>query len=412
LARSIPDRLDRDIVLLDLAKAQVRSGDISGANMTVRGISDPTFKDLAIDAIAIREAIDEIDSPLWSRMRSWLGHRAPAADTDRVSMALSKLGRWEEAERIARKVADLDRRGFALRDAALARAKSGDFNGAVAMADKDELRSYRAFALLTIARNENDHHRPGNAVQAVDRAMALFRSYAYPVPHAIPMAASELRRAGNSVGAVRSITEAWKLLPLVKDPQEKQYYRSCVLEAYAAVGESLKALSIAKSIQPGPKLDSTVRRIAEASAEAGDPNAISIAQQIKDPLVRNQALRDVALGLAKRKEFGAAARADKLIEDQHVRQLSGWLLSKELAQAGRLDDARTRIAIMQPGFNREHATQDFYRILAASGTVEKTMGEARNGRTPNDRAMGFVGVAQGLMDRDPKRFSAISPYDN
>jgi tetratricopeptide (TPR) repeat protein len=402
-SRSIHD-WTRDIVLVEIAKSQARAGDIAGAETTASRISDPDWAALAADPIAVRAAVNDGNSPLWTRVRRWLGMKTRTADTVAVSMALSDLGRWDEAIRVAETIGDPARKSFALRSACIARARGGDFQGAMAMADTQALRDSRPFTLLAIASAENKRKRPAGAIAAVDRALASPPYEPYTQGMVLTWAARERTLAGDRKGALKILSGGLNSASAIPDAAARARSISDLLGEYARAGQVTRALSLTQSILRPSDRNWAYRTIAIACADNGDPAAIDVSLRITDPTRRDHALRGVAMCLARRRHFDEAARAERSILDPYKRQLSGRFICTELARAGRIREARDRRAQMLPDTERAHAWQEVCRILAASGSSEEAMAEARTGPTPYDRALGYVGSAQGSMDRAGKDF--------
>jgi hypothetical protein len=414
-AQRIPD-WNRDFALETLVEAEARAGDAAGAEETLRKIEDPSWAQSAAESIAVKQALDGEPSPFWKRVRSWMGRKVPDADRGQLVNALVAVGRLQDAQRVADSVGDPGKKSGALRDVAVARIKSGDIEGATAMTDTDALGYFRSFVLMDIAAARIDRKERGVANWTIDRALKMVTAcdtaeYDYQYYQILVRAAGERNRLGDHEGALALLWDGLRRCSSVPDAQAKSYNISEILESYAAICEDQRALSLAETRLNPKEREWAYRLISSAIARRGDSSASRIAMRIQDPMKKDQAIRGVALGYAHRKDFSAAMRAEALIGDPMKRQLSAHFVVIGLARAGRFPEARAELAKMQPGYDQPRALQGLCRILARRVTVEEAMREASTAVTPVDRAYGYIGVAQGWMDRDRATYPAFMRED-
>lgn len=213
-----------------------------------------------------------------------------------------------DAEDLAEQIDDADRREWAAARLAVARAESGDQQGADAVLDGLRDPERVASALTSIALAAARDGDPARAEAAVRRLPAGRRQMQALAELAAVLAA----RGGHGRAAVHA-AEVERLARDVSDPRWLATVAVRVTEGLTALGEHACARGIAERIGDGAQRGSALARVAESLAEVGDvAGAEEIARSLSDPELRAWVLVGVgaAHGVAGRRAEAVAIASE------------------------------------------------------------------------------------------------------
>jgi tetratricopeptide (TPR) repeat protein len=301
------------LVLLDIAAAQAEVGDVKGALKTAEGIKHsfeiPSFKVSALARIAIAQAK--------------AGDRAGAEHTFR--QALETINAFRQRIRTPDEKFLLG--GFvriSLQEIAVARARAGDFKGALETAAAIEDEVTKADALREIAKLQakagDQAAARSTCVQALG-VMSKIEAHSLKVEALVEIAKAQAE-IGDRPASAKTLEQALQAASATynfgpeahntanarsESPQHRQR-RDALTEiavVQARAGDIKSALKTAGTIK-GNSSDfqgSALQKIAEAQAEAGDVRgALEWANTQTSPAAKSRALLGVAEGILLRKE--------------------------------------------------------------------------------------------------------------
>jgi S1-C subfamily serine protease len=291
----------RDRRFVDIAKAQVEAGDITGALATAHGIGDEVERADGLFHIAHVQA--------------------QAAD---IAAALAT----------ARSIAHAPLRNGALAHIARTQAQTGDITGALATARGIADPSDRAHPLADIAAAQARAGDRRGAVQTFAEAMAAARGIAY---HA-PSRATALRAIAAAYAQAGEIALGLLVTREIGAASERNRALRAVAQAQARMGDIAGALATARGITAGFEFADALADIAHARAEAGDiVGALDTARGIDEArgdYYRSSlasALRRIAEAQARAGEIAAALETIETIRERSTRANALADLARHLA---------------------------------------------------------------------------------
>jgi S1-C subfamily serine protease len=296
-----------------------------------------------------------------------------------VTKALADAGNFEQAMAKAEQLEDstnpmLDSKGaasgykrnsrsVALSFIAIGRAKVGDFAETLAIASKIFDVTDACFVLSKVVELKAEADEPDVALKIAQRiTVAHLRN------HALLITAESFARANKRAEARDCITEARKTAKEIKEIWLIANANSELVGCLAACGEFDAADRIVTSLTDARQRSEAIGRIALAYAKRGDYRQMSdTLRKVTDPLAAIPSLNQIAVVQAK---------------------------------AGHVTAALQTTALIPITIARLEATRAIIKAGAAKLPAQDMANIVRRFPTSDQRAVGYLGLAEALIERD------------
>lgn len=337
LAESLPDGSDRYFLYGELGELQAKAGRIEDAKNS-------------LSRIPVRFLQGSLSIKLKKE----------------IALALGKAAEFSEGLKVADSIPNFER-DYAKEGIAVAMAKSGDVEGALAMVANFQEKTWaKENALIAIGEFQAQR---GNLHEGIQ-----ITAQAGHVPHALWKTAKEQLKNGHMD---EFLTEVEK----ISDPYVQQFAMWGAVIAHLQNKQFSAALQIAKQIPHGYASAQAWREVAFFQLEAGRRQdslaslemALAGAKSIENSFTRSDTYWRIAQGLAMSGDFTKALQTVDLIEiDGHKHSA----LRDIVAEVSKSGDVEKALHIAER-FNDEYAFPSPYwyilRDLAVSGQVPKAM---------------------------------------
>jgi tetratricopeptide (TPR) repeat protein len=330
VVRSIRSRRDRAIALAAVAGEFVHAGRVAEALQVAWAVEDPSERGIVLDRLL--EPRPAFHLPVEERATS----DGPFAKPD---------GRGEDL-RVAMAFPDAEQQSMALGFVAIARAMTGDFDGAVEASQSIDWPRPRFLALSTIAEAQAKAGLVAQSAASGDLVLQAARSLEFRDGRLSDLAKA-YARAGqfaealhvthfiegslSSAGGVARVEVAGRLINLEYDRRSALY---AIAEAQAKAGMASEAMATARSIELSP----------EASGQLGSGRGV------------------VAEGLAATGRISEAVQAAQAVENRYWRSDLLATIARKQAAAGRIAEA---IELMNAVTDEVHRVSALVAIAAA-----------------------------------------------
>ena len=233
---------------------------------------------------------------------------------------------------VARSIDDADYRAWALHNIALARAESGDINGAFAIARSVDNRAWFLRGMASAQAESGDIDGAFATARSIDDA--FFHAVAL---HEIALAQAELGNIDGALATARSIDYPFYLNAALHG----------IVSTQAESGDIDGAFATARSVDDAYFHAEALRLIALAQVESGDTdNALATARSIDDDFVdlgenyRVLAFRDIASAQARVGDIGGAFATARSIDDAYYRAWALRNIASAQAESGEAQSAQ------------------------------------------------------------------------
>jgi tetratricopeptide (TPR) repeat protein len=396
------DPVGQGLTLAPLAAALARSGDLPAARRVVSKIAG-SFRVVGADYVMQYQV--KVGDIAGAQEMAASFRQTPDKDWAlwKLAAALADAHKWKLADEVLGRLSDVKWRSMALRDVAGAKAKFGDIVGALSMVRQIPYGSDRVAIHVAVAVYQYQHQRVEEAKRTLKNAMAEAvnvpedwgRTQAY-----INVVEGHMR-IGDIVSALAILDQALADRRRISDGFYKAVSLNEVAEAFAKIGDTDRAISLAESEPAGKDRDRAYRSIAPAVAELNGPKAVKTVQDIGDRVTRFNALRAVARVQARQGRFADAVRTSKLIVNDRLRLDSTCAgIATIEARSGRPEDALKLIRSIRSSIVRAEPLAAACKSLARSGKTQRALEAATHASSMEERTQALVGVAEGIMDRE------------
>lgn len=361
-ARLITDVKLRDEMLVQLAPAQARAGDVQGALVTAQLVSnnranprvDTSFRDTVLGLIAGVQAEESGDiqgAEATIRMIKAAALREQLLD----ALRLLRIKVAREAEETRRDaclesldVANPACRGW-LGDMVRAQLQTGSLEDALATAELIEAADVRDQALNDIAAFQAEavrkHLQAGNFNDALATAKSIESAHARD--QALHDVAGAQAQAGDS-------KEALAVVESIETNSIRDDARHRVAIAQVKAANFHDALVTAASIEATGARDQTLRHIAGAHLQAGKhQDALATAKMMKAVNSQDQVSDTVARRLTNAGDFQEALVVAKSIETRNIREGVLYVIGMAQIRTGNLQDAMATAGMIKSSNLRE-----------------------------------------------------------
>jgi tetratricopeptide (TPR) repeat protein len=309
-----------------------------------------------------------------------------------LAKALGAIGRTEEAEALARPIADVVSRELVFWSLAIEAAENGDFKSAADLIDKGVVYRYRAEALQDLAAAFSKRGDDAGALALIsridkpsDRAMGLMQQ------------AKRFAKAGQSARARQTMAEAMDMVA------PSPTYRGWLMIEGAAtlvwLGEDVAARQEVDQLS-GLVRDDALQTMASSYGERGDfEQARELLVVISDPGKRGFASAQVAGLAAKAGDVGLALSLAMDAPDHQSRSDVLEVTARALADAGDLEGARSvfsdalAYALADESELRDFVLRNVLLTMAWAGLVDEARAQMGKLGDESDRHSVLAAIA-------------------
>ena len=259
-----------------------------------------------------------------------------------ICRAYARLGRTEDALRMATRIGDESKKSFCMSDCALTLSEAGAAEDAFAFAREVSDEHVGSSPLFGVAQNLADLGRIDEAREVLEQAQAL---------------------------------------PQEQRPSSRESASLMASRILATLGEFDKALAVAGEIEPDrPRYSSALAGIGEALASKGDlPGATALASKAAN---RDEVELGIVRGLTTARRFNEAEGMVRRLRDGEKRADGWYTLGHGFARDTNADEV-VRVAGNVPGYRADSLFQALVQSLAQAADYQEAMAVAAR-RWPSD----------------------------
>jgi tetratricopeptide (TPR) repeat protein len=411
-SRLIPDisEMQQMSVAANVANAQARVGDMTGALSTVLLLKKPEAQAQALGSVAyFVDYSGDTDGALKLLARAAKGQITDGS-YEQIAWAHARKGDFSSALRVAHRIqGDPSRSVDALTGIAKAQWKSGEHAGAESTWDE---------AIQVATRSTNDHMDPAILLISVATSRA---------------------EVGETAAASAALNDVYRTIADRDTPD--QGLHSILASAFAQIGEVTSALDIIKGLPSGSNRDICLMGVSSQLAKKNDiADAEEVASRISDPQLKTNAFQSMAEAEAESGRPRSAIDAAEKIPNLSGRADALAHLALEQAEKGDgvasstlqlALDAANRSRITTPeyvfaiiavthavlgefdlakeitwGLTAENRAWPWWNITAMmvnSGDLSGALKIAAKETDTHPKAYALLGTANGVLDSLPKK---------
>lgn len=398
-AAIIRDDIWKAYALKDVAIAQAKAGDIKGALHTARTIGRDSFKAEALKEIAVAQAK--------------AGDRTAATQTFQQALRIVAILRDESLKEEALRIypshesnAGIHMQGYplkanALKEIAVARAKTGDVKGALQTAVTIQNVGVRADTLYQIAVIQAE---AGDTEGALRTAATIQRDP--PKSWALRIIAIAQAKAGDIKGALKTAATIQSNIY-----KASAFYKASALMEIAvaqvkagdqdeAAATFQEALRIAATIQDNRRKTDALQRIAVAQAKVGDvKGSLETAAMIRIDSSKASTLQEIAVSRVKAGDVKGAFQIAAIIQDESYKANALHDIAIAQAEAGDVRSALQTAGAIQNSSTKGYALRRIAAAQAKAGDVKEALSWSANLESPLHKSHALLGVAEGILTR-------------
>jgi tetratricopeptide (TPR) repeat protein len=319
-----------------------------------------------------------------------------------LSVEWAKRGRFEEAERVAKRIKDARKRSMALEEIGKAMGEAGKleqavkvFGEAVKVAESIEDAWNRSEALTEIAEAMGKAGSVEEAMKVFEEAVRLAERIGNPQWRSMP-----LGEIAEMMAQVGMFEEAVRVAERIGDPRRRSKALGEIAKAMAEVGKFEDALKVAEGIEDVQKRSARLGQIMATAGSLG--NAVWVAESI-EARWRSEALREIAKAMAEAGMSEEAVTVAAGIEDAGRRSVGLREIATAMARAGRVEEAKkvfqegVKVAEqIKDAWHRSTALEEIATAMAEAGRFEEARKVAERIEIAGRRSEALRGIATAM----------------
>lgn len=398
----------------EIAKAQAKAGDVSGAMHTAAGIEDDSCQRIVLGSVI--EVLKETDVQGALLIAGGIQDiRTKTSALLAIAENETRKGHVQVAAQAAAAIPeDSAAKSSALVTVAQAQVKAGDPAAAIKTLEQARQAAVRipedsrkAFALTEVAKAQTEAGAQAGAITTLEQALQAAGILHSEVPEkaeALSGIAAAQARAGDRAGAAHIFTQAAQIDSLIQNPDDKWASLSEIAAAQAAAGFIQEALHTISEILDEPTKVEAVHTIVKTQTEAGDiEGVLRTAGEIRNEPEKAAALREITFSLAGAGHVQEAAQAAAAIPDgAAVKARALASVARAQLEAGdRANALKTLEQALQAAATLQSEVPEKAEALIAIAAVQAKSGDRAGATNALDQAVKSAG---GIRDRGRKRF--------